>query len=450
MNLAWIRRLPKSLQKKIEGRYTIQRLVENLSWLFIDRMIRLIGGLVVGVWIARYLGPTDFGLLSYAIALVSMFSTFATLGLDSIVVRNLVRHPGETDKILGTTFALRVLSGSVAFFLIIGTTLVLSPKDVLTQWLVGITSAGMIFQAFDTIDLWFQAQVQSKYTVYAKSIAFIITTGIKIILIIQKAPLIAFACIGLIEILIASMALIVFYQLTIREKIAWKIDFSQIKTLLSYGIPTILTGTAVLIQGRIDQVMLKEMISDAEVAQYSIAMRLIETFAFIPMIIYSSVGPDIAQSKLEEEHIYHQKLLNLYRLMMLLFLMIAIPLVVFGYPIVTLLYGQKYQMAGFLLPLFAIRLFFANFGVIRSLYITNENLFNYALITACTGSLSNIIINYLLIPSYASKGAIIATIISLLISTFWMDSLFSKTKPNFELMQKGMLTPLSFFKSVKS
>lgn len=151
--------LPRSLRAKFAASPTLRQLVTNTGWLLADRVVRLGGGLVVGVWLARYLGPEQYGLYNYAIAFVSLFSSFATLGLDGIVVRDLVRHPDQRSETLGTTFGLKLLGGCLILGLSLGAVNLYRPQDTLSHWLVGITAVGALFQAFDTIDFWFQSQV---------------------------------------------------------------------------------------------------------------------------------------------------------------------------------------------------------------------------------------------------------------------------------------------------
>ena len=80
----------------------LRRILGNMGWLMVDRMVRLGMGLFVTVWVARYLGPAQFGSLNFAFAFVSLFGTAATLGLDGIVVREVVHHAADTHEILGT------------------------------------------------------------------------------------------------------------------------------------------------------------------------------------------------------------------------------------------------------------------------------------------------------------------------------------------------------------
>jgi PST family polysaccharide transporter len=297
----WIRFLPEIFRTKFEGRHVLQKTVGNTFWLLADNIIRMGVGLLVGVWIARYLGPTQFGILNYSIAFVALFSTFATLGLDSIVVRNLVRDPACKDEILASAGALKLAGGLATVLLAVGSILVLRPEDTLVHWMVGIIAAGTVFQSLDTIDFWFQSRIESQYTVYAKNSAFLIISVIKIILLLLSAPLIAFAWAGLVEIVLGSIGLLVVYRQKGYDIKAWRARAALAKSLLTDSWPLIFSGVAISIQAYIDQVMLGEMVGDAEVGQYSAALRIISVFGFIPMIIQSSVAPAITEAR----EIYH-------------------------------------------------------------------------------------------------------------------------------------------------
>ena len=205
MRPSWINILPPFARERLEGRNMLQKVISNTGWLFADKIIRMGVGLFVGVWIARYLGPEQFGIFNYAIAFVALFLPIANLGLDSIVVREIVRFPSSKDEILGTVFVLKFFSGILIFISVLAAIILVRPEDTLIQCLVGITAGGIIFQAFDTIDIWFESQVASKYTVYIKNISFLIMTIFKIVLIVIKAPLLAYEWAGFAEIAIGPV-----------------------------------------------------------------------------------------------------------------------------------------------------------------------------------------------------------------------------------------------------
>jgi O-antigen/teichoic acid export membrane protein len=404
-----------------------------------DRVVRLGLGLLVNIWMARYLGPDRFGLFNYAAAFVALFFPVVTLGLDSLVVRDLARDPSHKDEILGTVFVLRITGAIVSCVLAVGLILFLRPDDAQVHWLVGITSLGALFQTFDTIDLWFQSQLQSRFTVYAKNAAFLLLAATKLAMIKLHAPLTAFAWATSAELAVGAIGLMFFYRRHYRFS-AWRSSFERVRELMKSGWPLVLSGIAVYMQAKIDQVLIGDLIGNAELGNYSVGLRLVEVLGFIPVVIQISVAPALARAKTRSEDEYYGLLLNLYRLMFVLFLITAAPFCLFSTRFVMLLFGHEYAAAAALLPYFSIRIFFTNFGVAKGLFITNNNLFRYSLVMSVVGAVLNIALNYLLIPRYASMGAITAMGISFLANTILIDLLYPETKRNFGVMIKAVFT----------
>lgn len=440
-NLPWVSYLPRLLQKRVEGRIGLQRMLSNSGWLLADRVFRALVGLTVGVWIARYLGPARFGLYSYAIAFVSLFSSIATLGLDRVVVRDLTRATAGHDEILGTAFGLKLVGGGFALILAVTGAFLVRPEDTEVHWLVVLVAAGMIFQAFDAIDFWFQSRTQSRFAIYAKTTAFTLLSMAKIGLVVVGAPLIAFAGAGLAEVILGAVGLVVAYRVSGLNVARWRFRAVIAQSLMRDCWPVMLSGIAIYAQARIDQIMLGDMIGDAEVGQFSVALRLIEACAFVPVIIQMSVAPAVTRAKIEGDRAYESALLNVYRLMFIVFVVTALPVFLFAHDIVSLLFGPAYRPAGSLLALFAFRLIFTNFGLAKGLFITNESLFKYSLYAAVLGSFTNVALNYLLIPRYASVGAIAATMASFFVTTFLLDAFFVRMRGNLLLMLRAMCSP---------
>jgi len=393
--------------------------------------------LFVGIYVARYLGPERFGLLSYAASFVGLFTALATLGLDGIMVRELVKTPERRDELLGTAFWLKS-GGAILMWIGIIAAITFTNNDTETNILIAIIALGVIFQAFNVIDFNYQAEVKSKFVVYVQLVQLVVSSIIKLVLIWISAPLVWFACVFLIDAVVHSVGLTAIYLKNTGKVWHWKWRWETAKELLGDSWPLILSSGAIMIQARIDQVMLNEMIGSAEVGQYAVAMSMIEAFGFIPMVIYSSLAPSITNAKKTSETFYRQRLIQLYRLMFLLFFATAIPIYLTAKPVVIFLFGEAYTKAGWLLQLFAIRLFFTNLGVARSLFITNNNLFKYSFIASITGAILNIAFNYLLIPYYGASGAIVATVISFTFTIFVLDAFYSETRENFIAMINGI------------
>ena len=417
MNKFWIEILPPFLRQKLEGRPYLQNVVSNTGWLFAEKTVRMGVGLFVGVWVARFLGPEQFGYLSFALAFVSLFSAIAGLGLDGIVVRDLVCDPSGKDEILGTAFILKFLSGAFTFLTVLAAIRLLRPADSLTFWLVGIIAGGMIFNAFDTIDFWFQSQVQSKYSVVAKSSAFLLISAVKVALILTKAPLIAFAGAGFAEIVIGSLGMVMTYRVSGLHIRCWRSNLPVAKRLLKDSWPLIFSSVAIMIYMRIDQVMIGEMVGSREVGIYSVAVQLVEVWYFIPGIIVSSVFPSIVEAKEMGESVFYERLQRLYNFMAFMAYAIAIPVTIFSRWAIDTLYGSAYIKAGPMLAVLIWSLMFTNLGVARSTFLTTMNWTKIHFLTVAFGALINVLLNYVLIPKYGGMGAVIASCVA-----YWFSS----------------------------
>lgn len=409
------------------------RYFKNTSWLFVEKIFRLIVGIFVWIWVARYLGPQQYGLFSYVQSFVALFAVISTLGLDGIVVRELVKYPKKQDELLGSAFLLKLIGAFLTLILLV-IAVNLTSNDKFTNSLIFIIGSATIFQAFNVIDFYFQAKVLSKYVVYAKIITLSISSVIKVVLIIKQAPLITFVWVLFFDALLLALALIYFFSSLSYKIRNWKINKVQVVSLLSFSYPLIFSGIAFSVQSYIDQVMLKEMIGLKEVGYYSIAFQLIALFGFVSTIPRISLFPVIIESKGKSVRLYEKRLINFYRLMMILFLFTSFPIYFFGKFFVILLYGESYSQAGFLFSIFGFRLFFAFFGMGRGSFLLAENRQKHDFFTLLFGAIINIVLNYFLIPIYGVFGAIIATYISFTFSIFLLDIFVKSTRRNIYMM----------------
>lgn len=419
---------------------TLRRTVSNLSWLSLDRVVRIIGAVIVNAWLTRYLGPEQNGVLSFALAFVGMFTPLAVLGMDAIIIRDLVRDPDRKEEILGSAFGLRLLGAASAVIFAVLAISAVRPDDHLTQALVVISSVGMVFQSFDVIDYWFQSQVQSKFTVYAKNSAFILISIAKIIAILGGAGLVIFIILSATELIIAAAALVVMYWKRGNSILRWTFRFDRARLLLVNSWPIIVSDLAVFMQARIDQIMIGEYLTNTDVGLYAAAQKISEPVSVIPMVIMSSIYPVIVRTKEWSEEEYHRRLTDLYRLMFIISLAVCLPIAVLSGPIVKVLYGEQYAFSATLLSLLIWTRFYAFFGVARSIFISTENLFRHALICSVSGVTVSIIANYFLIRRYGVYGSIIATHLGFLVTIFLVDGISPVTKRNFRSMMKGIFT----------
>lgn len=416
-----------------------RKYIENAFWLIFEKGFTLFTGMVVGIYVARYLRPEAYGLLSYTISFVSVFAAVSTLGLDQVIVRELARAPHRKEELLGTGFVLKLVGSVVLTFLMVASMFFMG-HDAFTNSLIMVVALGEVFKAFEVVNYLFQSQVKSKPVVQLQIVINIVLALLKVGLVFMRAPLIWFAVVIPVGTALNAVGYVKSYRDSHGSPWRWFFRKDLAFTLLRESWPLALYGIALNIQARIDQVMLGKLMTNYEVGQYSVALKMIEIFGFIPMVLMNTFTPAVTRAKIEGEELYRDRLVNLYRLMFFAFLLTAIPLYLFAEDIIVLLYGFEYQAAGYLLSLFALRLFFSNMGVGKSVFIVNESLFKYSLLTVVIGACSNIALNYLLIPLYGMEGAIVASMLSFTISIFMVDLFFRATRMNQRLMFRGMLT----------
>ncbi|MBW4506575.1 MAG: flippase [Scytonematopsis contorta HA4267-MV1] len=417
------------------------KILKNTAWLFADNILRMFSGLIVGVWVARYLQPEQYGNYNYCIAFVSLFGAVASLGLNQIVIRDIVREPSEKNQLLGTAFVLKLLGGIVALILSVGMISILRPGDNLSLWMVGITALSMTFNSFEVIDFWFQSQVQSKHTVLAKNLALALSCVVKISLINSQAPLIAFAVVYAGEFALVAVGLVTVYHLQGNLMTAWKYRLDYAIRLLKDSWTLILSGFMIMIYMRIDQIMLGEMVGDKAVGIYSAAVRVSELWMFIPIAISNSVFPSIIEAKKISENLYYERLQKLFSSMSFLSYVVAIGISLFAGQIIQLLFGAGYEAASSILIVHIWMGVFMCLGVVRSLWTTTEGLMRFAFITAGIGGLINILLNLLLIGKYGGLGAAIATVIAQASADYIASGLFPQTRKIFIVQTKALFTP---------
>ena len=409
----------------------------NTSWLLIERALRMAVSLFVSIYVVRYLGPERFGLLSYALSFVGIFVVLATLGLDEVVVRELIKTPEQREKILGSSFLLKLV-GTLLMWAAILVAIPLTENDLQTNILIIIIAFGSVFLAFNVIDLNFQAKVKSKYVVHAQFVQLIISSIVKIILVVNEAPLILFASVFSLDVIVLAMGLVFAYLYNGENIFSWKWSFETSKYLLHDSWPLILAGVVVSVYMKIDQVMIKEMLGAKEVGLYAAAVKLSEAWYFFPMAIASSLFPAIINAKVYQKEVYYQRLQKLYDLMVWIAIAIALPISILSSWIVELLYGNEYLESSSVLNIHIWSGIFIFLGVASSKYLIAENYIKKTFYRTFVGALLNIIMNYYLIGIMGIKGAAISTFASHFFAAYFYDILDKDLRKMFIMKTKSL------------
>jgi len=440
--------LPINLQQKIKSSIGLQEIILNTAWLFGDKILRMGVGVIVGIWVARYLGPDMFGLLNYATAFVALFGVLATFGLNSIVVRDLVKDKDNTNVTLGTAFVLQLCGGLLGYTLTALAIYFARPDDGQAGIVVMILGFSLVFRCIDTVRYWFESQVQSKYIVWIENGIFLFMALTQGVLVLVQAPFLAFVWVNFANVLLVSAGLIFVYTWRVGMMTSWVIDFQYAKALLKECWPLLLSGIAIMIYMRIDQIMLGQMLGNDAVGIYSVAIRMSEVWYFIPVAIVASVFPSIVNAKEKSKTLYKDRLQKLYDLMVLMGLSVAIPMTFISDYLIFLLFGEEYSAAGIVLAIHIWAGIFVSLSVVNTKWLILDGFQKNIFYMALLGAVVNIVANWMLIPIFGIKGAALGTVISQFVSLFSVV-FYRGTKVSALRMGKSFILNKTFYRILK-
>ncbi len=415
---ALVRMLPARIRWRVEHRPGLIKIIDNIGWLFFDKVLRMGVGLLVGVWVARYLGPAQFGQLNYATAFVGLFGALAGLGLNGIVVRDIVREPKSEGVTLGTAFVLQAMAGLLSAAMAILAISLLKPDDAFTRHMVIIIGLSLTVRATDVIKYGYEARIQSRYVVWIENTVFVLMTTFRVAVILTESSLMAFVWLTLAEAALISVGLVTIYASHGGLHHLFSASTNRAKALMRDSWPLLFAAVAVTLYMRIDMIMLEEMSSTREVGIYAAAIRISEIWYFIPTVIISSVSPSIISCHGSNNDLYLTRLKSLYFMMAWLALGVTIPLSLLSDQIISILLGSDFSDAA---PVLAIHLWasLAVFlGMASSQHLLVEQLQKISFYRTLIGLVSNVFLNIMLIPNMGAKGAAIATVISYFVATF--------------------------------
>lgn len=409
----------------------------NISWLLGERMIRMGLLFVVNLYLARQLGPLNFGILCYASSFVSIFFALAALGLDALVVRELVRTPQNRPQLLGTAFGLKLGGALLSGGAMAITTQVL-PHDALTQQIIVVIASVMLFQAFNVIDYYFQAQVQSKFVAQALLIQLLISVGSKGALILLQADLIWFAAVYLLDGMVLAALLSLsyhYYASPMGQRWHWQTPLAQ--QLLKASWPLLLSALVTALYLKTDQILINFLLGPTSVGVYAVAAQLSEAWYAVPVVISASFFPAIVAAQGNPAD-YKAKLQTLLNGMVVIAVVIAIPLTLLSDWIIAWLYGAAYSAAAGVLKIQVWTAVFVFLGIASQHYLVAEQLTHLAFFRTVLGLATHWGLSYILIQQFGIIGAAWAALTGAMVSFYWAHALFPATRPLFQMQCQAL------------
>ena len=414
------------------------KLVQNVGWLVASKVYQVILNLVIFMLMARYLGPANFGLINYASSFATLFLAICTLGIVDILVNELLEHK-QDGKILGSAIGMRLCSSALSVGIIVLLTWLLNPGEPLTVQVVLLYSISLIFQSFDSLHGWYQANLKSKVTAAINAAGYTISAIYKAYLLITFKDVRWFAAAHVVEYAFVAILLLISYRKSNGKASPLRFDFSVAKRVLKRSYHFILSGMMVALYGQMDRVMLKSMISEEAVGFYSAAATINNCWVFILVALTEASSPVIVSKYPEDKEGFEKGLIRLYGIILYIAFFVAICITLLSKPLILLLFGGDYLPGRLTLCILCWGTPFAYLGVARHIWLVTHKKQKYIKYISAAGALCNLVLNAVLIPVWDIHGAALATMVTRFFTNFVIDFLIPGTRESGKLYLKALV-----------
>ncbi len=415
--------------------------LSNTTWLVGGRLVKALLNFAVSIAVARYLGPEKFGILNYAIGLTMFFSIFCSMGIEGILVRELVSGTNkQRNALLGSAFLIRIIGSGLALAFTVAL-LCLTNADYETWVLTLACALSFLFMPTDIFRSFYEATVRGKYIALTETIQTLLSAGLRIYFITVKGDVFWFAICWVTEWAFTGIGLACIYRIRDGRLLDWRAQRSTITHLVKESAPLLFSAMVWMVYEQIDKIMLKNMLSDnadSEIGHYSAALRVLPFVILIPLMMGKALSPSLMRAKNEDPDTYPIKTQSFLDLITWSGIGLSILLYLFARPIISV-YGSQYADATVLLRIVAWKGLFLAMSMSSGWWIITEGLQRWAALRNLSGCLVNIALNCYLIPRYGAQGAAWATVVSLAIAAFLIHPFIPAYRPLFRLQTRAVL-----------
>lgn len=410
--------------------------LKNASWIIVCRIIQSLISLVIGMISARYLGPSNYGVITYVSSVVAFTLPIMQLGLNQTLVKEFVQSPEREGKILGTSLVINILSGIVSMIGSVAFVFLVNAGERETILVCILYSFTLLFQATEMTQYWFQYQLLSKYPSIATLCAYVVVSLYKIFLLVTQKSVVWFALSNVLDYFLISVILMVIYFKVGNQRLSfdWRLGREMLSRSKYYIIPSLM----VMIFQHTDRIMIKLMMGEAETGFYSAAITCIGISGFVFSAVIDSMRPVILEEKGKDQARYENRVAQLYAIITFISLAQSIGMTVLAKPLVNLLYGAEYAPTAGILCVAVWYVTFSYYGSVRNVWILAEGKQRYLFGINVIGAAANVLLNLLLIPRWGGIGAAIASLITQFFTNVIIGFVFKPIRENNRLMLKGL------------
>lgn len=417
---------------------TKRKVVSNLVWAVGGKIVTLVGNLLVGIFVARYLGPEQYGLMNYVISYVALFQIFATFGLDSIEIREESKTPERKDAIIGTAFRLKLIAATITIAFV-ALTMFLFEADGFTRLMVMMYSLSMLLNTMNVARNYFTSIIWNEYVVKTEISRTVIGIAFKVALLVIHAPLAWFIFAVLMDAVLLASGYAISYRAKIGSMRLWSWDAPLARYMLKQAFPMLLSGAAVIVYTKINTVMLGNMLDKTAVGIYSIAVSFTDVCVFVPTILSQTVTPVLVR-KYEDDRVGYQLSSQLFidiTVWGCIFLAVFVSFI--SAPLIKMTYGMAYANSIPVLKVLSFRLFGVALAQTSGQLIIVEHIQKYAVIRNILGCVICVCLNLLLIPRYGVIGAAFSSVITSLFPGYIANFLIPAYRKFFVMQTKSVV-----------
>lgn len=412
------------------------KVFKNASWIIVCRVVQTLVSFMIGMVSARYLGPSNYGLINYASSVVAFVVPLAQLGLRNVLVEEIVSHPEREGKTLGTALMMSSLSGVLCMIGCLAFVSIVNAGETDTLAVCALYSVSLFFQMLEMIQYWYQAKLLSKYTSVTSLIAYVLVSLYRVFLLVTQKSIYWFAVSSALDHIIISAVLIVIYRKVGTQKLSVSVSLG--KTLFARSRYYIVSGLMVTIFTQTDRIMIKTMLGDSVNGYYSAAVTCAATTEFIFAALVDSMRPAIFESKRIGNGSFEKNMSRLYALILYMGLAQSAVLTLLADPVIRILYGSEYLPAIPLLRIITWYTAFSFMGSARNIWMLAEEKQRYLWMINLSGAVLNVAGNLVLIPVMGASGAAVSSVATQFFTNFILCLIVKPIRPTVYLIRKAM------------